>query len=92
MLALAAASTVPATEALGSVTYKSQGNVLVVGADERAEFDALDDCVERIHEFLAQPERVRAIAERAHARVVRDHLYRHRAMRLIDFARNARRT
>ncbi len=62
------------------------------GADERAEFDALDDCVERIHEFLAQPERARAIAERAHARVTRDHLYRHRGMRLIDFAGNARRT
>jgi len=59
--------------------------------DERAEFAALDDCVERVREFLAEPYRARAIAERAHARVMRDHLYRHRAMRLIDFAGNARR-
>lgn len=59
--------------------------------DERAEFDTLDDCVALIREYLAHHERARGIAERAHARVMRDHLYRHRAMRLIDFAGNVRR-
>lgn len=58
--------------------------------DEWAEYRTLDDCVARVREFLAQPELARGIAERAHARTMRDHLYRHRAARLIDFARDAR--
>jgi spore maturation protein CgeB len=58
--------------------------------DEWAEFADLDDCVRRIREFLARPEAARAIAERAHARVVRDHGYRRRAERLLEFARDAR--
>ena len=55
--------------------------------DERAEFDALEDCVAQVRAFLADLPRARGIAERAHARVQREHLYRHRAARLIDFAR-----
>ncbi len=58
-------------------------------ADERAQFEGLDDCIERIRHFLAHPEAMRAIAERAHARVMREHLYRHRAARLIDFSKHA---
>lgn len=60
-------------------------------ADEWADYAGLDDCVERIREALAHHERTRALAERAHARVMRDHLYRHRAARLLDFARDAER-
>jgi spore maturation protein CgeB len=58
-------------------------------ADEWADFRDLEECVARIREFLARPEAARAIAERAHARVRREHLYRHRAARLLDFAAHA---
>jgi len=57
-------------------------------ADEWADYDGLDDCVARIQEYLAQPAKARDIAERARARVMREHLYRHRAARLLDFARH----
>lgn len=59
-------------------------------SDEWADYGDLEDCVARIREFLAAPERARAIAERSHARVVREHLYRHRAAWLLDFARDGR--
>lgn len=55
--------------------------------DERAEFGDLDDCVRQLRALLDDPVRARGIAERAHARTLREHLYRHRAARLIDFAR-----
>lgn len=58
-------------------------------ADEWADYDGLDDCVSRIRDALAHPEKARALAERAHARVARDHVYRNRAARLLDFARDA---
>ena len=58
--------------------------------DEWADFQDLEDCVRRIRHFLVHPHEARAIAERAHARVQREHLYRHRAERLIDFAAHAR--
>jgi spore maturation protein CgeB len=58
--------------------------------DERAEYAGLDDCAARIAHFLAHPDEARGIAERAHARVMREHLYRHRAARLLDFATHAR--
>jgi spore maturation protein CgeB len=58
--------------------------------EEWADFADLEDCVRRIREFLAHPEVARAIAERAHARVVRDHGYRRRAERLLEFAREVR--
>ena len=57
--------------------------------DERAEYRSLEDCISRIRYFLDRFGEARAIAERAHARVVRDHGYRHRAARLLDFARHA---
>ena len=59
-------------------------------ADERAEHASLDDCAAKIEHFLAHPDAARAVAERAHARVMREHLYRHRAARLLDFAVHAR--
>lgn len=55
--------------------------------DERREFESLDDCVAAIRSALVDHAGTRGVAERAHARVVSSHLYRHRAERLIDFAR-----
>jgi len=59
-------------------------------AEEWADYAELDDCAARIREYLGAPARARAIAERAQARVARDHTYRNRAERLLDFARDAR--
>jgi spore maturation protein CgeB len=56
---------------------------------ERAEYDGLEDCVACIRRFLAHFDEARAIAERAQARVARDHGYRNRAQRLLDCARHA---
>lgn len=50
---------------------------------EWAEFRDLDDAVERITYFLAHFGEARAIAARAHARVVREHSYRHRAGEML---------
>jgi spore maturation protein CgeB len=58
--------------------------------DERAEYVGLDDCVRKIRYFLVHFDEARAIAERARARVLRDHGYRHRAARLLDWMRHAR--
>jgi len=58
--------------------------------NERAEYGGFDDCVQKIRYFLAHFEEARAIAERARARVVRDHGYRSRAARLLDRVRHAR--
>jgi len=58
-------------------------------ADERAEYEGLDDCVAQVHHHLAHFDAARAIAERAQARVARDHGYRNRAQRLLDCARHA---
>jgi spore maturation protein CgeB len=58
--------------------------------DERAEYDDIEDCVRKIRYFLAHFDQARAIAERARARVVRDHGYRNRAARLLDWVRDAR--
>jgi spore maturation protein CgeB len=57
--------------------------------DERAEYDGPEDCVEKIRHFLAHSDEARAVAERARTRVARDHGYRNRAERLLDFARHA---
>lgn len=57
--------------------------------DERAEYDGIEDCVQKIRHYLAHFDEARAIAERARARVARDHGYRHRARRLLDCARHA---
>lgn len=55
--------------------------------DERREFDTLDECVANIRSALLDPAGTREVAERAHARVLREHRYQDRAARLIDFAR-----
>ena len=57
--------------------------------DERAEYGNLEDCAARIRHYLGRFDEARAIAVRAHARVERDHGYRNRAARLLDFARHA---
>jgi spore maturation protein CgeB len=57
--------------------------------DERAEYGSLDECASSVRHFLGHFGEARAIAERARARVERDHGYRHRAARLLDFARHA---
>jgi len=56
---------------------------------ERAEYGGLEECVARILHYASRFDEARAIAERAHARVARDHGYRDRAARLLDFARHA---
>ena len=53
---------------------------------EWADFDGLDDCVAKIQYFLAHFDQSRTIAEAAHARVVAQHTYVHRAQRLIEVA------
>jgi spore maturation protein CgeB len=57
--------------------------------DERAEYDGIGECVRKIRYFLAHFDEARAIAERARARVMRDHGYRQRAARLLDWTRRA---
>jgi len=57
--------------------------------DERAEYDSMDDCLRQIRYFLEHFDQARAIAERARARIARDHGYRSRAARLLDCARHA---
>jgi spore maturation protein CgeB len=57
--------------------------------DERAEYAGLEECVSRVRHFLGRFGEARALAERAQARVARDHGYRNRAARLLDFARHA---
>lgn len=58
-------------------------------ADERAEYEGLEDCAAKIRHFLGHFGEMRAVAERARARVARDHGYRNRAERLLDCARHA---
>jgi spore maturation protein CgeB len=59
-------------------------------ADEWVGYGDLEECAARIEAYLARPEAARAIAERVHERVWREHLYRHRAARLLDFAAHVR--
>ena len=58
-------------------------------SDERAEYEGIEDCARKIRYYLAHFDEARAIAERTRARVARDHGYRNRAARLLDFARHA---
>jgi spore maturation protein CgeB len=53
-------------------------------------FGDLDDCVDKVRFYLNRFDEARAIAERAHTRVMRDHTYTHRAARLVDAARRWR--
>ena len=48
-----------------------------------AEFDGLDDCVEKIQYWLANFDKARDLAERCHAHVLKHHTYIHRAEKLI---------
>lgn len=57
-----------------------------VSEREWVSFSNLDECVTRICHFLAHFDQARVIAEQAHSRVLRDHTYRHRAARLVEFA------
>ncbi len=57
--------------------------------NERAEYGSLEHCVSMVRHYLGRFDEARAIAERARARVARDHRYRNRAARLLDFARHA---
>lgn len=54
---------------------------------EWVDFQNLDDCVVKLRHYLANFAEARAIAERAHARVMREHTYEHRARVLAAAAR-----
>ena len=58
---------------------------------EWASYRDFEDCVARIRYFAAHFPETRAIAEAAHARVMREHTYEHRAQRLLRIA-DARRS
>lgn len=57
--------------------------------DEWADFEGLEECEAQVRRFLDRFDLARGLAERAQARVARDHGYRQRAKRLLDFARHA---
>ena len=59
-------------------------------ATEWASYDGIDDCVRKIRYYLAHFEETRRIAEAAHARVVRQHTYVHRARALLAAAGTVR--
>ncbi|MBZ0104392.1 MAG: glycosyltransferase [Sulfuricella denitrificans] len=50
---------------------------------EWADFHDLEDCIARIHHYLAHPDESRTIAEAAYHRVMRDHTYEQRAASLL---------
>ena len=52
-------------------------------ATEWASYQGIEDCVEKIRHYLGHFEETRRIAEAAHARVMRQHTYAHRARALI---------
>ncbi len=56
------------------------------GESEWADYEGLDDCIAKVRHFIERPDVARAIAERAQQRVTRDHGYRNRAARLLEFA------
>ncbi len=58
-----------------------------VPGKEWVSFGSLDDCVEKIRYYLSHFGEARAIAEAAHARVMRDHAYVNRAATLIRVAK-----
>lgn len=51
---------------------------------EWADFADLDDAVSKIGHYLANFAAARSVARRAHARVMREHTYRHRAETLLE--------
>lgn len=52
---------------------------------EWVDFSSLEDCVEKIRFYLANFEATRSIAEAAYHRVMKQHLYTHRAQCLLRF-------
>lgn len=59
-------------------------------ATEWAGFTDMEDCLTKIRYYLDHFDETRRVAEAAHARVMRDHTYEHRARRLIDAAKSFR--
>ncbi len=59
-------------------------------ATEWASYQGIEDCVEKIRHYLGHFEETRRIAEAAHARVMRQHTYAHRARALIAAAEAVR--
>jgi spore maturation protein CgeB len=57
---------------------------------EWIDFADTDQCVERVRFYLSHFDAARDVAERAHARVVRDHTYEKRAATLLALAQNWR--
>jgi spore maturation protein CgeB len=55
-------------------------------AREWASYRDFEDCIARVRRFVAHFPETRAIAEAAHARVMRDHTYEHRARQLLRIA------
>jgi spore maturation protein CgeB len=55
-------------------------------ATEWASYLGIDDCVEKIRYYLGHFEETRRIAEAAHARVMQQHTYQHRARNLLAAA------
>lgn len=53
--------------------------------DELAVFDSMPQCVKLLDYFAARPEERAAFAERARARVLRDHTYQQRMRTLLDY-------
>lgn len=51
---------------------------------EWADYHDLDDCIAKIRYYLGNFDETRRIAEAAHARVMREHTYEHRARKLIE--------
>jgi spore maturation protein CgeB len=51
------------------------------------DFSGLEDCVGQVRHYLANFPGARAIAERANARVLREHTYEHRARTIVAAAR-----
>jgi spore maturation protein CgeB len=57
---------------------------------EWASYHDFEDCIARVAHFAGHLDEARRIAEAAHARVMREHTYEHRARRLADLAREWR--
>jgi spore maturation protein CgeB len=55
--------------------------------NEWVDFSGMEDCIGRIRHYLANFPKTRDIAEHAHARVLREHTYVHRARTIVAAAR-----
>jgi len=57
----------------------------VFGENELATFSSMDELMEKIDYFASRPEERQAFADRARARVLREHTYARRMRTLLDF-------